>query len=176
MSESAAMTDVLQRLQKLEDMQALQALKAQYLRACDQKQPELVRECFVERGAVIEADGCPPIIGRDGWVETFTRLAVENPSIQDRHHAHNPQILFADADSAIVLWDLDFCQVNVKERTIVNLSGQYTDECVRIAGRWQIKSMRFQRNSFVMRQVAEDGSEKVLALGQPPAAGFIENS
>ena len=70
MSESAAMTDVLQRLQKLEDMQALQALKAQYLRACDQKQPELVRECFVEHGAVIEADGFPPIIGRAGWGES----------------------------------------------------------------------------------------------------------
>ena len=175
MSETV-LADLQQRLQRLEDMQALQALKAQYLRACDQKQPEIMRECFVEDGAVIEADGFPPIVGREGWVETFTRLAVENPSIQDRHHSHNPQIQFTGADSATVLWDLDFCQINVKERTVVNLSGQYTDECVRINGRWQIKSMRFQRGSFVMRQVGEDGVEKVVALGQPPAAGFIENS
>ncbi|MDR2299381.1 MAG: nuclear transport factor 2 family protein [Comamonas sp.] len=135
-----------------------------------------MRECFVEHGAVIEADGFPPITGREGWVQTFTRLAVENSSIQDRHHGHNPQIHFTGTDSATAFWDLDFCQINVKERTIVNLSGQYTDEYQRINGRWQIKNMRFQRSSFVMRQVNVEGEERVLALGQPPATGFIQNN
>ena len=175
MSETV-LNDLRQRLQRLEDLQAIQNLKAQYLRACDQKQPEIMRECFVAHGAVIEADGFPPIEGREGWVDTFTRLAVENPSIQDRHHGHNPQITLTGPDSATALWDLDFCQINVKERTIVQLSGQYTDSYERINGRWQIRSMRFQRSAFVMRQVGEDGVEKVLALGQPPATGFIENS
>ena len=172
----AMLNDLQKRLQYLEDMQAIQTLKAQYLRACDQKQPEVMRECFVEHGAVIEADGFPPIAGREAWVQTFARLAVENPSIQDRHHGHNPQIHITGTDSATALWDLDFCQINVKERTIVNLSGQYTDEYLRINGRWQIKNMRFQRSSFVMRQANAEGMERVVALGQPPATGFIENS
>ena len=170
------LVQIQHRLQHLEDLQAIQALKSQYLRACDRKQPDVMRECFVEHGAVIEADGFPAFTSRDGWVETFTKLAVENPAIQDMHHGHNPQIRFTGPDQAIGLWDLDFCQVNVKERTIVNLSGQYTDEYERVNGRWQIRSMRFQRGSFVMRQVDADGAEKVLALGEPPAAGFIENS
>lgn len=164
------------RLKRLEDMQAIQELKARYLRACDHKQPDVMRECFVEHGAVIEADGFPSFTDREDWVETFTKLAVANPSIQDMHHGHNPQIRFTSDNCATGLWDLDFCQINVKERTIVHLSGQYTDEYERVAGRWQIRSMRFARGSFVMRQVDAQGVEKVIALGQPPATGFIENS
>ena len=164
------------RLQTLEDMQAIQELKARYLRACDRKQPDIMRECFVEKGAMIEADGFPAFTDREDWVDTFTRLAVANPSIQDMHHGHNPQIRFTSRDSAVGLWDLEFCQINVKERTIVQLSGQYTDEYQRVGGHWQISSMRFARGSFVMRQVDAEGVEKVIALGQPPATGFIENS
>lgn len=175
MSDSV-LAQIQQRLQRLEDLQAIQELKAQYLRACDRKQPEVMRKCFVEHGAVIEADGFPAFTGRDGWVETFTKLAVENPAIQDMHHGHNPHISFMAADLASGLWDLEFCQVNVKERTIVNLSGQYFDEYERVNGRWQIRSMRFQRSSFLMRQIDADGAEKVLALGEPPASGFIENN
>ncbi|MEX8194154.1 nuclear transport factor 2 family protein [Comamonas guangdongensis] len=175
MSE-AALADLQQRLQRLEDIQAIQALKAQYLRACDRKQADAMRRCFVAHGAVIEADGFPLFTDREDWVATFTRLAVENPAIQDMHHGHNPQISITGPDSATGLWDLEFCQINVKERTIVQLSGQYTDEYERANGRWQIRSMRFQRGSFVMRQIDEHGFEKLLALGQPPASGFIENS
>lgn len=175
MSDSV-LEQIQQRLQRLEDLQSIQALKAQYLRACDCKQPEVMRECFVEHGAVIESDGFPAFMDREGWVETFTKLAVMNPAIQDMHHGHNPHISFTGVDLASGLWDLEFCQVNLKERTIVNLSGQYTDEHERVNGRWQIRSMRFQRGSFVMRQIGADGAEKVLALGEPPASGFIENS
>ena len=169
-------TDLSSRLQKLEDIQAIQALKSRYLRACDSKQPNIMRECFVEHGAIIEADGFAPIQGRESWVQTFTHLAVENPFIQDRHHGHNAEITFDSADSAVGLWDLDFCQINLKERTIVNLSGQYTDCYERIDGRWQIRSMRFERHTFVMRKIDADGVETVLALGEPPASGFIENN
>ena len=172
----AILAQLQQRLRHLEDIQSITTLKARYLRACDQKQPNAMRECFVKHGAVIEADGFPPFSDREEWVATFTRLAVANPSIQDMHHGHNPEIRFTGVDSAKGLWDLDFCQINVKERTIVNLCGQYSDEYERINGCWQIRSMRFARRSVVMRQVDAGGIERVLALGQPPAAGFIESS
>ena len=172
----AILAQLQQRLRHLEDIQSITTLKARYLRACDQKQPNAMRECFVKYGAVIEADGFPPFSDREEWVATFTRLAVANPSIQDMHHGHNPEIRFTGADSAKGLWDLDFYQINVKERTIVNLCGQYSDEYERINGCWQIRSMRFARRSVVMRQVDAGGIERVLALGQPPAAGFIESS
>ncbi len=64
MSDSV-LEQLQQRLQHLEDMQSIQALKARYLRACDQKQPNAMRECFAEHGAVIEADGFPAFTDRE---------------------------------------------------------------------------------------------------------------
>lgn len=174
MSTDAAALE--QRLQALEDLNAIKDLKASYLRACDRKQPEQMRECFVAQGALIEADGFPAFNDREGWVQLFTELAVNNPNIMDMHHGQNPQIVLTGPDSASGVWDLHFSQINVKERTVVSMAGEYRDEYVRHNGRWLIKSSRFRQTSFQMRKVGEDGSETVLALGKPPSAGFIENA
>jgi hypothetical protein len=165
-----------QRLRALEDINAIKELKARYLRACDRKQPDVMRQCFIEKGAVIEAENFPSFNDREGWVQVFTELAVNNPNIMDMHHGQNPQISFTGPDTATGLWDLNFCQVNIKERTVVNMAGEYRDEYVRVGGRWVIGAQRFHQTSFQMRVVSESGEEKVLALGKPPAAGFIENA
>lgn len=165
-----------QRLRALEDINAIKELKARYLRACDRKQPEVMRQCFIEKGAVIEAENFPSFNDREGWVQVFTELAVNNPSVMDMHHGQNPQITLTGQDTATGVWDLNFCQVNVKERTVVNLAGEYRDEYARENGRWVMSAQRFRQTSFQMRQVSESGDEKVLALGKPPAAGFIENA
>ncbi|HZR38101.1 MAG TPA: nuclear transport factor 2 family protein [Nevskia sp.] len=172
----ATVADLEKRLQALEDIHAIQELKARYLRACDRKQPDTMRDCFIEKGAVIEADGFPSFNDRDGWVAVFTDLAVKNPNVMDMHHGQNPQITLTGPDSATGVWDLNFCQINVKERTVVNLAGEYRDEYVRQNGRWWISAQRFRQTSFQMRLVGEDGQEKVMALGKPPSTGFIENA
>ncbi|MDB5973438.1 MAG: hypothetical protein JWR07_198 [Nevskia sp.] len=165
-----------QRLRALEDINAIRELKARYLRACDRKQPDVMRDCFIERGAIIEADNFPSFNDREGWVKVFTELAVNNPNVMDTHHGQNPQITLTGPDAASAVWDLQFTQINLKERTVVNLAGEYRDEYVRTAGRWLISSQKFRQTSFLMRIVSEDGHEKVVALGKPPAAGFIENA
>ena len=165
-----------QRLRALEDINAIRELKARYLRACDRKQPDVMRDCFIERGAIIEADNFPSFNDREGWVKVFTELAVNNPNVMDTHHGQNPQITLTGPDAASAVWDLQFTQINLKERTVVNLAGEYRDEYVRHAGRWLISSQKFRQTSFLMRIVSEDGQEKVVALGKPPAAGFIENA
>lgn len=173
---SIAADTLERRLQALEDLNAIKDLKARYLRACDRKQPDQMRECFVPKGALIEADGFPAFHDREDWVQLFTELAVNNPNIMDMHHGQNPQIALTGADSASGVWDLHFTQINVKERTVVNMAGEYRDEYLRQDGRWLIQSSKFRQTSFLMRKVGEDGSETVLALGKPPSAGFIENA
>ena len=173
---AATIEQLEQRLQALEDINAIKELKARYFRACDRKQPDTMRDCFVEKGALIEADGFPPFNDREGWVALFTELAVKNPNVMDMHHGQNPQITLTGPDTATALWDLNFCQVNVKERTIVNLAGEYRDEYVRHNGRWWISAQRFRQTSFQMRVVDADGQAKIVALGKPPQAGFIENA
>src|SRR5882757_3876725 len=165
-----------QRLKTLEDINAIRELKARYLRACDRKQPDVMRDCFVEHGAVIEADNFPSFNDREGWVKIFTELAVNNPNVMDTHHGQNPQITLTGPDAASAVWDLQFTQINLKERTVVSMAGEYRDEYLRQGGRWCISSQKFRQTSFLMRIVTEDGEEKVLALGKPPAAGFIENA
>jgi hypothetical protein len=165
-----------QRLRALEDINAIRELKARYLRACDRKQPDVMRDCFVEKGAVIEADGFPSFTDREGWVQVFTELAVNNPYIMDTHHGQNPQIVLTGPDAASAVWDLQFTQINLKERTIVNLAGEYRDRYLRSGGRWWISEQKFRQTSFLMRQVGDEGQETVLALGKPPADGFIENA
>ena len=59
------------RLQALEDINAIKELKARYLRACDRKQPDTMRDCFVEKGALIEAEVFPSFNDRP---PTLTRM------------------------------------------------------------------------------------------------------
>ena len=172
----STVADLEQRLRALEDINAIRELKARYLRACDRKQPDVMRDCFIEKGAVIEAEGFPSFTDREGWVQVFTELSVNNPNIMDTHHGQNPQIVLIGPDSASAVWDLQFTQINLKERTVVNLAGEYRDQYLRSGGRWWISSQKFRQTSFLMRTVGEDGQEKVVALGKPPAAGFIENA
>ena len=172
----STVADLEQRLRALEDITAIRELKARYLRACDRKQPDVMRDCFIEKGAVIEAEGFPSFTDREGWVQVFTELSVNNPNIMDTHHGQNPHIVLIGPDSASAVWDLQFTQINLKERTVVNLAGEYRDQYLRRGGRWWISSQKFRQTSFLMRTVAEDGQEKIVALGKPPAAGFIENA
>ncbi|MDR3415198.1 MAG: nuclear transport factor 2 family protein [Nevskia sp.] len=165
-----------QRLRALEDIHAIQELKARYFRSCDRKQPDQMRDCFLPEGVVIEADGFPPFKDREGWVQLFTQLAVNNPNVMDMHHGQNPQITLTGPDTARGLWDLHFSQINVKERTVVEMAGEYRDEYLRRDGRWWIKSSVFRQTSFQMRKVDEQGRSTVLALGKPPTTPFIENA
>ncbi len=112
----STVADLEQRLRALEDINAIRELKARYLRACDRKQPDTMRDCFIEKGAVIEADGFSSFNDREGWVKVFTELAVNNPNVMDTHHGQNPHIVLIGPDSASAVWDLQFTQINLKEQ------------------------------------------------------------
>jgi len=49
-------SDLESRIARLEDLRAIEMLKWRYLRACDRKQPDVVRACFVP-DAVIDYAG-----------------------------------------------------------------------------------------------------------------------
>ncbi len=56
MNKEPTMTDIAAiagRLARLEAADAIRALKLRYLRACDDKDPEAMRACFVADGAHI---------------------------------------------------------------------------------------------------------------------------
>ena len=76
------------RLAALEDKEAIRTLKARYLRACDLKQPDAVRDCFAPGKIRIAYQNFPEFTDREAFVETYRAMGCQ-PGVYDMHHATN---------------------------------------------------------------------------------------
>jgi hypothetical protein len=161
--------DLERRVQTLEDIAAIKDLKARYLRACDTKQPDEVRDCLVVDGALVAYEGFPEFTDRDSFVETFRTMGCV-PGVYDIHHGANPVITLEGDDRARGQWSLFFQNINLAQRSVLQMGVEYDDEYVRRDGRWWIASTRTRRTSFLMEAVGEDGTPKVVVLGESDAA------
>lgn len=133
------------RISALEAIEQIKALKYRYLRACDRKDPDAFRECFVAEGAFIDYG---PRIGRfndaDGIAEVFRRLALRRVGgryvIYDMHHAMHPVIELVGDGQATGAWTLRFRQVDLDERTERISAIEYDDRYEIENGQWRIRS------------------------------------
>jgi hypothetical protein len=155
------------RLARLEDERAIRDLKARYLRACDLKDPEGVRDTLAAVGAVIDFEGFPAFADRDAFVEVYRAMGCQ-PGIFDIHLGGNGVIDFDGPDAARGRWSLFFHNINLAQRTLTQMGVQYEDEYARRDGRWWISVTRSRRTSFLMHQVSEDGALRVAAMGEAP--------
>ena len=161
--------DLAARLAALEDKEAIRLLKARYLRACDLKQPEEVRDCFLPTGVRIDYQNFPEFTDRDAFVEMYASMAC-NGGVYDIHHATNWDIELTGPDQARGKWSLNFRTILTGPRQIVRLAVEYDDVYRRHDGRWWIAESVSRVTSMLTEQVGEDGSITVLALAEPPAA------
>lgn len=152
------------RVQQLEDIAAITALKSRYLRACDLKQPQVVRDCFAEGKVEIDYEGFPLFDDRDAFAKIYETMAC-TPNIVDIHHAANPEIEFTGADTAKAKWGLYFQNINISARTCIQMACEYRDEYVRKNGRWWITKSQSRRTSFLMQKFCDDGKPTVLSFG-----------
>lgn len=166
---SISLEGISARLVALEDKEAIRALKARYLRACDLKQPDGVRDCFAPGEIRIAYQNFPEFTDRDAFVEIYTQMGCQ-PGVYDIHHATNWEIELTDIDRATGKWSLNFRTILTGPRQIVRLAVEYDDIYAKADGRWWIVETVSRVTSMLTEQVAEDGSVKVLALGEPPAA------
>ena len=65
------------RVQQLEDIAAITALKSRYLRACDLKQPDVVRDCFAEGKVEIDYEGFPLFDDRDAFAKIYETMKIK---------------------------------------------------------------------------------------------------
>ncbi|WP_336951285.1 nuclear transport factor 2 family protein [Sphingobium aromaticivastans] len=166
------MTDIAaleKRLQALEDINAIKELKARYLRACDLQQPDAVRDCLKPEGAVIAYEGFPPFHDRDSFVDVFRTMGCQS-GIYDIHHGANPEISLTGPDSAAGKWSLYFQNINLAQRTVMQMGVEYDDDYVRQDGRWWIARTATKRTSCILQTVDEKGQVTLVSLGEPPAA------
>ncbi|MBP0621554.1 nuclear transport factor 2 family protein [Cupriavidus consociatus] len=140
------MTDIAgiaDRLARLEAADAIRALKLRYLRACDDKDPEAMRACFVPDHAHIHYDRIGSFPGRDALVQCFAELACR-PTLREMHFAGQADIRVLDGESAQGSWDLAYLALDDANGSRTFLTGRYADEYVRVNGAWLIRSTVFR--------------------------------
>jgi hypothetical protein len=133
------------RVARLEAVEAIARLKYRYWRACDAKDPDTFRECFVKEGADINyGPGLGTFRDRDTLVELYTRLALHREdgkwSYHDIHHGKHPDIEILDDTTAIGSWTFWFMRVNLVDHVIEQASMEYRDRYVVEDGQWKIQA------------------------------------
>lgn len=157
------------RIASLEDRESIKELKARYLRACDLKDVERLRDTLLPEGAVIAYEGFPPFDNREDFLAVFEQMACQD-GVYDAHHATNGEIELIGPDEAIGKWSLHFKSVLLAQRSVIEMGVEYKDRYVRQDGRWWIAETRTTRPLCLIAQVGEDGIATYVALGEPPAS------
>lgn len=158
------MASLEDRLQRLEDDRAIRDLKARYLRACDTKDPEAVRDCLKPDGAVIAYDGFPTFDSRDAFVAVYAEMGCA-PGIFDIHHGANGVVTFEGEDRASGQWALTFHNIDIAGRKVTQFGIEYEDAYVRQDNRWWIAQTASRKKSVLVQQVDEAGGVKVVIMG-----------
>ena len=156
--------------------QAIEQLKYRYWRACDAKNPEGFRSCFVAEGGVLDFGP----LGRtdpDTMVGIFRQIALATaedggPRILDMHHGFMPSITIeepadrreagreanraggsGEPSRATGTWTLQFRQVDRDKGTETLSTGEYSDVYVREDGRWVMAECLFTPGWSVTREL-----------------------
>lgn len=160
------------RLARLEDIRAIEIAKARYVRACDRKQPDIVRACFTD-DAVIDFEGFPLFADPDAFVAIFAEWGCQ-PNIVDMHHLQNAIVELTGPDSATARFDLYFYQIDTATGRHTQLAVNYDDDFVRDKGEWRIRRSVSRRMSMLVKQVDEGGLERVVIAARSDIDGPAE--
>lgn len=159
--------ELAKRVARLEDERAIRDLKARYLRACDLKDVDTVRDTLLPKGAIIDFEGFPRFEDREPFVEIYREMGTA-PGIFDIHHGANGIVTFVDDNTATARWSLLYHNINLSAQMLTQLGVEYDDRFVRQDGRWWIAETRSRRNSVLINSMGENGTTKVVAAGDAP--------
>ncbi len=158
--------ELRRRLQVLEDRVAICELKAEYLAACDAKDPRRVRACFADGPVEIDYGAVGCFDRADALVEVFTRLGC-HPHMVEIHQGFNPRIECIGGDAAQGHWGLHYQLIDTRERRLTQLAGYYEDRYGRAAdGRWKITASRSVITSTLVLVLGEE-TMAALVVGRP---------
>lgn len=128
-----------ERVACLEAESAIRCLKARYLNACDAKETDSIRSCFMP-DAVIDFEGMG-VFTVDQLVATFTEMAAATP-ICDTHHGHNGEIEILSTHAARARWNLGFTTYDPRANSFRALAIFYYDEYRLTQDGWRISSTK----------------------------------
>ncbi len=158
------MPSLEQRIARLEAIEAIKQVKAQYLSACDRKDPAAVRACFVDGDMLIDYDRVGVLNSADELTSLFERFGCE-PHVIEMHHAQNPVITIEDEDNASGSWGLYYHLIDTRADAVTQLGGSYEDHYRRVDGAWKIAATTFRLHSSQLLSL-EEGVAKVIFAGR----------
>ncbi|AZI36829.1 hypothetical protein NT2_05_04300 [Caenibius tardaugens NBRC 16725] len=161
--------DLAARLTALEDIDAIRQLKARYLRCCDLKQVDELRETFLPGPIRIAYQNFPVFTDRDDFLKVYQEMACQG-GVYDIHHATNGEITLTGTDRATGKWSLNFRTILLANRSVTRLGVEYEDVYHKRDGRWYIAETLSYVTSMVTEVIGEDGSPKYVAFGAAPVA------
>lgn len=165
----ATLEDLAARLTALEDIDAIRQLKARYLRSCDLKQVDQLRDTFLPGPIRVEYQNFPVFTDRDDFLKVYQEMACQE-GVYDIHHATNGEITLKGADEATGKWSLNFRTILLATRSVTRLGVEYEDVYRKKDGRWFIAETRSYVTSMFTEVVSEDGSPKYVNFGAVPVA------
>lgn len=168
------MSEFEQRLARLEAIEAIKQLKSRYFFSCDNKQPDIVRSCFVDGNLPIDYGRVGSFSNADDMVAVFTQYACE-AHIVEMHHAQNPQIFIHSAEQASGTWGLYYYMIDTRRKEVTQLGGFYEDEYLRVEGEWKISATRYRVTSTQLMDLSE-GMAKVMFAGREASADIDDPS
>ena len=157
------------RVAALEDINAIRQLKARYLRACDLKQVEDLRDTLLPEGIRLDYQNFPLFTQRDDFIALFQQMACQG-GVYDLHHAGNADIELTGPDEARGRWTLNFRTIILSMQSVTQLVVEYEDIYRRKDGRWWIAESVSRISSMLTEEVGEDGSARYLVWGEAPPA------
>jgi hypothetical protein len=135
--------DLQRRLHRMEAIREIEQLKYRYWRACDRKDPDAFRDCFVASGADLDYGMLGRFSDREPLVDVFSQVALARQDgrwlVHDVHHGQQPSIELVDERSATGEWTLWFMQLRPAEGVMLQSSFEYRDRYVVEEGRWKIQ-------------------------------------
>ena len=151
-----------ERIAALEADRDIRDLKSRYLRACDMKDHQTVRDCFTE-DARIRFEGFPDFDNPDDFVAIYRQFGCQ-PGIFDMHHGANGTIRLTAPDRAEGVWSLYFHNINLAAQTLTQLGVRYEDVYVRRDGRWLIAESASFRQSVLVQSVDGEGRTTIAEM------------
>ena len=152
-----------QRIARLEAIEDIRQLKARYFHACDNKQPDVVRECFAAGEIELGYGRIGTFTDREQMLAVFTELACQ-PHIVEMHHGQNPRIEVLDADNATGVWGLYYYMIDTRRQIVTQLAGFYDDTYSRRDDQWRITRSIYEVTSTQIFDLTE-GLARVIFAG-----------
>ncbi len=141
-------------------IEAIKQLKYRYWRACDAKDVNGFRHCFIQQGARIDYGPLGTFDDAEPMAKIFGQVALHQVDNQyvifDMHHGHHPELILTSETTATGRWTLEFRQVNLLDRTETLMTGEYDDEYLVESGEWKMSASKLTVRWSLRRPLGDD--------------------